>query len=168
MPPPQQSQGSQPQAPNQTPQNQQPQQNTFHSAQQQQQQMTPNVQQQQPAVPAPGQQILTSVPVQSQFAGYGGADQHNPNAAPFMYPTHQRMNLPQQQQHQGNPQAPAAQSYPNYMYQQPAFSQFYQIDPMLAQQYITQGGGYAPQGYIYAQNPASVAMYNRKFLASNY
>jgi hypothetical protein len=130
--------------------------------------MTPNVQQQQPAVPAPGQQILTSVPVQSQFAGYGGADQHNPNAAPFMYPTHQRMNLPQQQQHQGNPQAPAAQSYPNYMYQQPAFSQFYQIDPMLAQQYITQGGGYAPQGYIYAQNPASVAMYNRKFLASNY
>ena len=31
-----------------------------------------------------------------------------------------------------------------------------------------QSGGYAPQGYIYAQNQASVALYNSKFLASNY
>jgi hypothetical protein len=31
-----------------------------------------------------------------------------------------------------------------------------------------QSGGYAPQGFIYAQNQASVALYNIKFLISNY
>lgn len=139
---------------------------------QQQQQSQQNTQFQQMSVQqqasGPQPQGIPSVPVTGsqpnhipgQFAGYGSADQHNTNAAPFIYQTHQRMNLPQQSQ-QGNPQAAAqAPNYGNYMYPQ-QYGQYHYIDPMVAQQYITQGGGYAPQVYHYAQNPAAVNMYNR-------
>lgn len=154
--------------------------------------MTPNMQQQQqsgpqqPSVPAQGQQQQINIQagqvpnqpnhIPAQFPGYGSGEHNNANAAPFIYTTNQRINMPHQSQ-QANPsqQGPAASQAPShphaygngqYMYQQP-YGYIGHYDPMVAQQYINaQSGGYTPQGYIYAQNPSAVNMYNQSKLRS--
>lgn len=181
MAPAQQPQGTQQTTVSNTP-GQQAQQNTYHPSshqQGQQQQMTPNMQQQQQqqgtqqpsnsAQPQPGQHVIQTG---TQYPGYQTGEHTSANPAPFVYPTNQRMNLPNQTHQPGGPapatQAPAHHAYnPQYMYPQQFNGHIgYYEQPAYPQPFINSQTGFVqPQGYIYA-NTAPVNMFNRGGIAT--
>ena len=168
MAPAQQPQGTQQAPASNTPGQQPQQQNTFHQqgqqqTMQQQQQQGSQQQQTTSAQPQPGQHVI--------HPGYQASEHTAANPAPFVYPTNQRMNLPNQTHQAGGPAPPAAQAQGHhafntqYMYQQPYNGHIGYYDQSAYGQTAfinSQTNFVPPQGYIYQ---APVNIFNRSKLS---